>query len=104
MTWRVFLRQQAAGIIACDFFTVDTIWLQRLYVLFFIDLATRQVRQVTAGRGSCEYPSWAPNGRHLVFSCKRGNTWQITVSDREGRTIDTLGAGAGNNVYPDWGP
>ena len=69
-----------------------------------IDLATRQVRQVTAGRGSCEYPSWAPNGRHLVFSCKRGNTWQITVSDREGRTIDTLSAGAGNNVYPDWGP
>jgi TolB protein len=69
-----------------------------------IDLATRQVRQVTAGRGSCEYPSWAPNGRHLVFSCKRGNTWQITVSDREGRAIDTLSAGAGNNVYPDWGP
>ena len=69
-----------------------------------IDLATRQVRQVTSGRGSCEYPSWAPNGRHLVFSCKRGNTWQITVSDREGRTVDTLSAGAGNNVYPDWGP
>ena len=69
-----------------------------------VDLATRQVRQVTAGRGSCEYPSWAPNGRHLVFSCKRGNTWQITVSDREGRTIDTLSAGAGNNVQPDWGP
>jgi TolB protein len=69
-----------------------------------IDLATRQVRQVTAGRGSCEYPSWAPNGRHLVFSCKRGNTWQITVSDREGRAIGTLSAGAGNNVQPDWGP
>jgi TolB protein len=69
-----------------------------------IDLATRQVRQITSGRGSCEYPSWAPNGRHLVFSCKRGNTWQITVSDREGRAIDTLSAGAGNNVYPDWGP
>ena len=58
-----------------------------------IDLATRQVRQVTAGRGSCEYPSWAPNGRHLVFSCKRGNTWQITISDREGRTVNTLAAG-----------
>jgi len=71
-----------------------------------IDLASRQVRQVTAGRGSCEYPSWAPNGRHLVFSCQRGRgaTWQIAVADREGRNVDTLAAGAGNNVQPDWGP
>ena len=29
-TWRAVLRQQAAGIVACDFFTVDTVWLQRL--------------------------------------------------------------------------
>jgi TolB protein len=69
-----------------------------------VDLATRQVRQVTAGRGSCEYPSWAPSGRHLVFSCKRGQTWQITVSNRDGSMIETLPAGPGNNVYPDWGP
>jgi TolB protein len=69
-----------------------------------IDIGTRQVRQVTAGRGSCEYPSWAPSGRHLVFSCKRGQTWQITVANRDGSMIETLGAGPGNNVQPDWGP
>jgi TolB protein len=69
-----------------------------------IDLATRQIRQITQGRGSCEYPSWAPSGRHLAFSCNRGGRWQLAVSDREGRTFQFLSAtGAGNNVQPDWG-
>jgi putative transposase len=42
-SWREFLRTQARSIIAVDFFTVDTVWLQRLYVLFFIEVGSRRV-------------------------------------------------------------
>jgi transposase InsO family protein len=46
MSWRAFLRQHAATTFACDFFTVETVWLKRLYVLVFLSLATRRVEFV----------------------------------------------------------
>jgi transposase InsO family protein len=43
-SWAEFLRAQAQGIVACDFFTVETVWLRTLYVLFFIEHRSRRVR------------------------------------------------------------
>jgi putative transposase len=43
-SWAEFLRVQAHGIAACDFFTVETVWLRTLYVLFFIEHGSRRVR------------------------------------------------------------
>ncbi|HET8893566.1 MAG TPA: integrase core domain-containing protein [Gaiellaceae bacterium] len=42
-TWRAFRRSQAGSIVACDFFTVETILLRRFYVLFFISHGNRRV-------------------------------------------------------------
>jgi transposase InsO family protein len=42
-TWAQFLRTQAKGMLACDFLTVETIGLSRLYVLFFVELERRRV-------------------------------------------------------------
>jgi putative transposase len=42
-SWREFLRAQAKSVAAVDFFAVDTVWLQRVYVLFFIEVASRRV-------------------------------------------------------------
>src|SRR3954447_26836892 len=47
-TWKQFLTAQAETMLACDFFTVDTVLFKRIYVLFFLQIATREVHVVGA--------------------------------------------------------
>jgi putative transposase len=46
VSWRAFLREQAKTTLACDSLTVETAFLQRIYVVFFIPLATRRIEYV----------------------------------------------------------
>jgi putative transposase len=43
LSWRAFLRQQSQSMLAVDFFTVETVSLRGLDVLFFIEIGTRRV-------------------------------------------------------------
>jgi putative transposase len=65
-SWPEFLRRQAASILECDFLTVDTLFLKRFYVLFFIELATRRVH--VAGITTNPDVAWATQqARNLLM-------------------------------------
>ena len=71
LSWSQFIRAQAESMIACDFFTVDTVALRRLYVLFFIELSSWRVRLA----GITENPD-----RVWVAQQARNLAWEL--SDR----------------------
>jgi putative transposase len=67
LCWREFLRAHAQSMFACDFFTVETLWLGRLYVLFFIELGSRRVH--LAGCTANPSRAWtAQQARQLAWS------------------------------------
>ena len=82
-TWREFLRQQAAGIMACDFFTVETVSLRRLYVLFFIEIESRRVHY--AGCTANPTGAWvAQQARNLTFASALDRA-RFLIRDRDSK-------------------
>jgi len=83
LSWREFLRQQAASIVECDFFTVDTIWLHRLYVFFFIELERRRVH--IAGITAHPNGAWVTQQARNILTTlnEEGKHPQILIRDRD---------------------
>ena len=88
--WRAFLRTQAHGLLACDFFHVDTICLRRLHALFVMEVATparaRPGRDRPPGRRmDC------PAGRNLLMNLgERISSFRFVIRDRDAKNTSVF--------------
>jgi transposase InsO family protein len=89
-TWTEFLASQAHSVLATDFFTVDTVSLKQLYVLFVIELSTREVHIL----GVTDHPTGAfvtQVARNLVGDlAERGRSVKFLIRDRDTKFTTTF--------------
>lgn len=103
LAWPVLLRAHAAGLLACDFLCVETVRLQTLYVLFFLEVQTRRV--VVAGCTAHPTATWVTQqARHVVWDLvAAGRRPTVLVRDRDAKfapAFDAVFAAEGVRVLP----
>ncbi len=82
-SWSGFLRAQAHGMLASDFFTVETVWLQTLYVLFWIELGSRRVR-LAGVTANPDCPWVTQQAQNLTVEERLGNV-RYLIHDRDAK-------------------
>jgi transposase InsO family protein len=100
-TWRQFLRAQAVGVLAVDFFHVDTVTLRRLYVLFVLEVESRSVR-ILGITANPDGPWTAQQARNLLLELgERTTAFSYLIRDGAGQfttAFDTVLADTGITV------
>lgn len=78
-----------AQILACDFFTIETVWLKTLYVFFFIELGTRRVH---AGTTTKPNSAWvAQQARQLMWEFGENDAdFKFLIRDRDSKYSDVF--------------
>jgi TolB protein len=71
------------------------------YDIYLMDVSSRQIRELTRDSGRNERPSWAPDGRHIVFESTRGGSRQIWTMLADGTSPHQLTT-SGHNESPNW--
>jgi len=87
-SWTTFLTAQAAGVLACDFFTVDTITLRRLYALFFIEVGSRRVH--LAGVTANPNGAWVTQQPRNVVGHDSVGRMRFLMRDRDAKFSGTF--------------
>lgn len=99
-TWAEFLRNQATGILAADFFTVETAWLRTLYVFFVLEVHTRRVHMAGATRHP--HSAWVTQqARNLSFDLTGRGPFRILIRDRDSKytgSFDAVFAAEGTGI------
>jgi putative transposase len=85
LTWKKFLRAQASAILVSDFFSVDTVFLKRLYVLLYMELASRRIIWLAVtDRPDAEWVT--QQARNLVFELEEhGRQARFLIHDHDNK-------------------
>ncbi|MGC2696391.1 MAG: translocation protein TolB [Candidatus Angelobacter sp.] len=69
--------------------------------IYLMDIASRQIVQLTHDGGRNDFPSWSPDGRHIVFQSNRTGTEQVWSVLADGTHLQQL-TRQGRNSQPNW--